>query len=177
MIQTLNSTQYKPTKPSVSLLHSVFLSNLHFLTLTIALTLTAHFLYTYTHCTLYLHLYKKEEPWQQPMCSLINANQLLQEESHGGWKKVDKFANVDNLLQPQHANLVSELSLSFFLFLLSHVSSSMASGWRNVGLNLRDSRELRAKLKEESLILILILSRIKIGTQLEKDYRFRVEIA
>jgi hypothetical protein len=111
------------------------------------------------------------------MCSLINANQLLQEESHGGWKKVDKFANVDNLLQPQHANLVSELSLSFFLFLLSHVSSSMASGWRNVGLNLRDSRELRAKLKEESLILILILSRIKIGTQLEKDYRFRVEIA
>jgi hypothetical protein len=33
------------------------------------------------------------------MCSLINANQLLQEESHGGWKKVDKFANVDNLLQ------------------------------------------------------------------------------
>jgi len=26
------------------------------------------------------------------MCSLINANQLLQEESHGGWKKVDKFA-------------------------------------------------------------------------------------
>jgi len=53
----------------------------------------------------------------------------------------------------------------------------MASGWRNVGLNLRDSRELRAKLKEESLILVLILRRIKIETQLEKDYRFRVEIA
>ena len=29
MIQTLYSTQYNPTKPSVSLLHSVFLSNLH----------------------------------------------------------------------------------------------------------------------------------------------------
>ena len=30
MIQTLNSTQYNPIKPSVSLLHSVFLSNLYF---------------------------------------------------------------------------------------------------------------------------------------------------
>jgi hypothetical protein len=30
MIQTLNSTKYNPTKPSVSLLHSVFLSNLHY---------------------------------------------------------------------------------------------------------------------------------------------------
>jgi hypothetical protein len=28
------------------------------------------------------------------MYSLINANQLLQEESHGCWKKVDKFATV-----------------------------------------------------------------------------------
>lgn len=48
MIQTLNSTQYNPTKPSVSLLHSVFLSNLHFLTLTVALSL----LPLHTHCTL-----------------------------------------------------------------------------------------------------------------------------
>jgi hypothetical protein len=49
MIQTLNSTQYNPTKPSVSLLHSVFLSNLHFLTLTVALSL----LPLHTHCTLF----------------------------------------------------------------------------------------------------------------------------
>jgi len=65
---------------------------MHFLTLTVAL---AHFLYSALTCTLSslcLSLYKKEESWQQPMCSLINANQLLQEESHGGWKKVDKFA-------------------------------------------------------------------------------------
>ena len=57
MIQTLNSTQYNPTKPSVSLLHSVFLSNLHFLTLTVALSLlplhtcflhTQHFLYAFS---------------------------------------------------------------------------------------------------------------------------------
>jgi hypothetical protein len=45
MIQTLNSTQYNPTKPSVSLLHSVFLSSLHSFTLTVALF--SH------HCTLY----------------------------------------------------------------------------------------------------------------------------
>lgn len=48
MIQTLNSTQYNPTKPSVSLLHSVFLSNLHSFTLTVALSL----LPLHTHCTL-----------------------------------------------------------------------------------------------------------------------------
>ena len=48
MIQTLNSTQYNPTKPSVSLLHSVFLSNLHSFTLTVALS----FLPLHTHCTL-----------------------------------------------------------------------------------------------------------------------------
>jgi hypothetical protein len=48
MIQTLNSTQYNPTKPSVSLLHSVFLSNLHYFTLTVALSL----LPLHTHCTL-----------------------------------------------------------------------------------------------------------------------------
>jgi len=114
MIQTLNSTQYNPIKSSVSLLHSVFLSNLHFLTLPVALTLTAYFFYTYTHCTLYLHLYKKEEPWQQPMCSLINANQLLQEESHGGWKKVDKFVNIDNLLHPHRQTIF--LSYLFLIF-------------------------------------------------------------
>ena len=49
MIQTLNSTQYNPTKPSVSLLHSVFLSNLHSFTLTVALFPSAHL---HTHCTL-----------------------------------------------------------------------------------------------------------------------------
>jgi hypothetical protein len=42
MIQTLNSTQYNPTKPSVSLLHS-FLSNLHLHTL------------SQLHCLLPLH--------------------------------------------------------------------------------------------------------------------------
>jgi len=42
MIQTLNSTQYNPTKPSVSLLHSVFLSSLHSFTLTVALFSSAH---------------------------------------------------------------------------------------------------------------------------------------
>jgi hypothetical protein len=47
MIQTLNSTQYNPTKPSVSLLHS-FLSNLHFLpSLTVALSSS---LCTHLHC-------------------------------------------------------------------------------------------------------------------------------
>jgi len=51
MIQTLNSTQYNPTKPSVSLLHSVFLSNLLFLTLTVALFSSAH-LHSYIPCTL-----------------------------------------------------------------------------------------------------------------------------
>jgi len=44
MIQTLNSTQYNPTKPNVSLLHLVFLSNLLFFTLTVALALTAYLL-------------------------------------------------------------------------------------------------------------------------------------
>ena len=44
MIQTLNSTQYNPTKPSVSLLHSVFLLNLLLFTLTVALALTTHLL-------------------------------------------------------------------------------------------------------------------------------------
>ena len=70
MIQTLNSTQYNPTKPSVSLLHSVFLSNLHSFTLTVALFSSAHL---HSHYTLYilppafsrlcLHLYKREESW------------------------------------------------------------------------------------------------------------------
>ena len=50
MIQTLNSTRYNLSKPSVSLLHLVFLSNLLFLTLKIALTLTAHT--SSTSCTL-----------------------------------------------------------------------------------------------------------------------------
>jgi hypothetical protein len=49
MIQTLNSTQYNPTKPSVSLLHSVFLSSLHSFTLTVALFSSAHL---HSHCTL-----------------------------------------------------------------------------------------------------------------------------
>jgi len=95
----------QPTKPSVSLLHLVFLSNLHFLTLTVAL---AHFLYSALTCTLSslcLSLYKKEESWQQPMCSLINANQLLQEESHGGWKKVDKFATVSSIMHQSFSYL------------------------------------------------------------------------
>jgi hypothetical protein len=53
MIQTLNSSQYNPTKPNVSLLHLVFLSNLLFFTLTVALALIAHLLYS---CSLCLHL-------------------------------------------------------------------------------------------------------------------------
>ena len=55
IIQTLNSTQYNPTKPSVSLLHSVFLSNLHSFTLTVALFPSAH-LHTHFTCTNCLHL-------------------------------------------------------------------------------------------------------------------------
>jgi hypothetical protein len=54
MIQTLNSTQYNPTKPSVSLLHSIFLSNLLFFTLTVALALTAHLLFFLLSLCLYL---------------------------------------------------------------------------------------------------------------------------
>jgi len=50
MIQTLNSTRYNPSKPSVSLLHLVFLSNLLFLTLKIVLALTAHT--SSTSCTI-----------------------------------------------------------------------------------------------------------------------------
>jgi hypothetical protein len=83
MIQIFISTQYNPTKSSVSLLHSVFLLNLHLHSLSQlhCLPLSAH---TCTVSALHdalsrlcLHLYKKEEPWQQPMCRLINANQLL----------------------------------------------------------------------------------------------------
>jgi len=54
MIQTLNSTRYNPSKPSVSLLHLVFLSNLLFLTPKTALALTAHT--SSTSCTLALFL-------------------------------------------------------------------------------------------------------------------------
>jgi len=52
MIQTLNSTQYNPTKPSVSLLH-LFLSNLHLHSLSQlhCLPLSAH------TCTVFLSLH------------------------------------------------------------------------------------------------------------------------
>jgi hypothetical protein len=68
MIQTFNSTQYNPTKPSVSLLHSVFLSNLHFLTLSQLHLHSLHTFSTLTHsaispfCTLSrLSLYRRME--------------------------------------------------------------------------------------------------------------------
>jgi len=74
--------------------YTMFLSNLHLHSLSQlhCLPLSTHTCIVSALSRLCLHLYKKEEPWQQPMCSLINANQLLQEKSHSGWKRVDKFA-------------------------------------------------------------------------------------
>jgi hypothetical protein len=92
------------TQPSTIPQNPVFHSNLHLFTLTVALFSSSAHLHSLALSLHYsrFYLYNKEESWQQPMCSLINANQLLQEESHGGWKKVDKFANVDNLLHIGH---------------------------------------------------------------------------
>ena len=67
MIQTLNSTHYNPIKHSVSLLYSVFLSNLLLLPLKVAHTLTAHFLYI---CTLALSL----SPFIREMRALVATN-------------------------------------------------------------------------------------------------------
>jgi hypothetical protein len=69
MIQTLNSTQYNPTKLSVSLLHSVFLSNLLFLTLTVALFSSAH-LHSYSlHSLVSVSIYRRKKSLSSNPCA------------------------------------------------------------------------------------------------------------
>jgi hypothetical protein len=74
------------------------------------------------------------------MCSLINANQLLQEESHGSWKKVDKFANVDNLLQEFDPGTIHYFVKNYAVMGDSHGTFPQASGECKFHKEVQDSQ-------------------------------------